>query len=173
MSKEDSSDNSNTRMRMKSTLPSSLPWHTGVIRDYQRFSGRIAVDRTLEVRGISFIPRIFLIVFLKGIITDVDQLEGRLFSSRSFTRPQDHLLQKLFGIDVKIEGGVEVVGPCPNGLSDGKLVPAHATRLFTSLCGYRLVDIMALLGENHPLATVVERSAPPTGPLQVRTYNLF
>jgi len=108
--------------------------------------------------------------FFKGIISDVDQLEGRLFSSRSFIRPQDHLLQKLFGIEVRIEGGVEVVGPCPNGLSDGKLVPAHATRLFNALCGYRLVDIISLLGETHPSATVVERTTAPTGPLQVRTF---
>jgi hypothetical protein len=59
-------DESQTTVRMNSTLLSSLPWYTGVIRDYQEFSGRISVDRTLEVSGFFFISKIFLIVF-KGL----------------------------------------------------------------------------------------------------------
>jgi len=38
-------------LRMNSTLLSSLPWHTGVIRDYQQFSGSMVIDRAMEVRG--------------------------------------------------------------------------------------------------------------------------
>ena len=77
------------------------------------------------------------------------------------------------GIEVRLEGGVDVVGPRPNGLSDRKLGVVNATRIFTALCGYRLVDILALLGEAHPSATVVKRTTAPTGPLQVRTFNFF
>ena len=72
-----------------------------------------------------------------------------------------------------VEGGVDVVGPCQNALSDGRLVPALATRIFTALCSYRLVDVITLLGETYPPATVVERTPAPTGPLQVRTFNFF
>ena len=77
------------------------------------------------------------------------------------------------GIQVEIEGGVDVVKPCQNGLSDGRLAPALATRIFTALCGYRLVDVLALLGGAHPPATVVERTAAPTGTLQVCTLKLL
>jgi hypothetical protein len=77
------------------------------------------------------------------------------------------------GIEVSVEGGVDVVAPRRNGLSDANLVAAHATRIFTALCGYRLVDIIALLGETHPSATVVKRTTPPKGPLQVRTFNFI
>jgi hypothetical protein len=51
---EDSDDimKDSEALRMNSTLLSSLPWHTGVIRDYERFSGSIFVDRTMEVSGL-------------------------------------------------------------------------------------------------------------------------
>jgi hypothetical protein len=77
------------------------------------------------------------------------------------------------GIQVKVEDGVDIVSPCQNGLSNGKLVPLLATRVFTALCGYRLVDILTLLGGTYPSATVVERTAAPTGTLQVHTFNFF
>ena len=112
-------------------------------------------------------------MFLKVFVSGVDRLEGHLFSSRSFTRPQDHLLQQMMGIQVTVEDGVEVVGPRPNGLSNGRLVPAHATRILTALCGYRLVDVIAFLGETYPSATVVERTPAPTGSLQVRGFIFF
>ena len=64
----------------------------------------------------------------------------------------------MMGIEVRSEGGVDVVGPHPNGLSDGKLGVVHATRIFTALCSYHLVDILALLGETHPSATVIKRT---------------
>jgi hypothetical protein len=79
----------------------------------------------------------------------------------------------MLGIQVRVEGGVDVVGPCPNALSDGRLVPALATHIFSALCGYRLVDVLALLGETYPPATAVERTRAPTGPLQVSTFNFF
>lgn len=111
------------------------------------------------------------LIFLKEFVSGVDLYEGHLFSSRSFTRPQEHLLQQMMGIRVRVEGGVEIVGPGWNGLSDGGLVPALATRIFTALCGYRLVDIIALLGGTYPPVTVVERTPAPTGTLQACTFT--
>jgi hypothetical protein len=73
------------------------------------------------------------------------------------------------GIQVEIDGGIDIVRPSQNCLSEGRLVPALATRVFTALCGYRLVDVIALLGESYPSATVVERTPAPTGTLQVRS----
>lgn len=83
------------------------------------------------------------------------------------------MLQQMMGIHIRVEDGVEVVGPRPNCLSDGRLVPAHATCVFTALCGYRLVDIIALLGGSYPSATVVERTPAPTGALQACTFTIF
>lgn len=71
------------------------------------------------------------------------------------------------GIDVKIEGAhgavapYETIGPREHGLTDGQLTPPLATRLFTVLCGYRLMDVMSLLSGTSPTATIVERSSPP------------
>jgi hypothetical protein len=109
----------------------------------------------------------------KGFVSGVDRFESHLFSSRSFTRAQDHLLQKLMGFEVTVEGDVDIVRSRQNGISEGNLVPALATRIFTALCGYRLMDIIAFLGETHPPATVIERTPAPTGPLQVRIFKLF
>lgn len=81
------------------------------------------------------------------------------------------MLQQMMGIHVSVEDGVEVVSPRPNGLSDSQLVPALATRIFTALCGYRLVDIIALLGGSYPSATVVERTPAPTGALQACIFT--
>jgi hypothetical protein len=122
---------------------------------------------------VSLLPQNMYLIFSKGFISGVDRIDSLLFSSRSFTRSQDLLLQKMMGIDVRVEDGVDVVGPCPNALSDGRLVPANATRIFTALCGYRLVDIISHLRETYPPATVIERTPAPTGPLQVRTFNSF
>jgi hypothetical protein len=109
--------------------------------------------------------------FLKGLVSGVDQFDALLFSSRSFTRPQDHLLQKMMGIQVVVEGGKDHVRPCPNALSESRLSPTLATRIFTALCGYRLVDVITFLGENYPSATIVERTPAPATPLQVRSSN--
>jgi hypothetical protein len=79
----------------------------------------------------------------------------------------------MMGIQVRVEDSVDVVGPCQNALFEGRLVPALATRIFTAICGYRLVDIITLLGETYPSATVVERTPAPTGPLQVCIFNFF
>ena len=108
------------------------------------------------------------LIFLKEFVSGVDLYEGHLLSSRSFTRPQDHLLQQMMGIRVRVEGGVEIVW---NGLSDGGLFPALATRIFTALCRYRLVDIIALLGGTYLPATVIERTPAPTGTLQACTFT--
>lgn len=158
---------------MNSTLLSSLPWHTGVIRDYRQFSGSILVDKSMEVSSFNSYSKPLCDWFLKEFLSVVDRYEGHLFSSRSFTRPQDHLLQQMMGIDVRVEEGVEIVGPCQNCLSSGRLVPALATRIFTALCGYRLVDIIAFLGGTYPSATVVERSLAPTGTLQACIFFFF
>ena len=77
------------------------------------------------------------------------------------------------GLEVTVKGGIDIVSPCQNGLSEGSLVPALATRIFTALCGYRIMDIIAFLGETYPPATVVERTPAPTGPLQVRFFKRF
>jgi hypothetical protein len=50
-------------LRMNSTLLSSIPWYTGVIRDYPQFSGKISVDTTMEVSDFTFFSIIHLIVF--------------------------------------------------------------------------------------------------------------
>lgn len=105
--------------------------------------------------------------FLKGFVSGVDQFDSQLFSSRSFTQPQDHLLQKMMGIQVVVEDGRDHVCPCPNALSENRLAPRLATRIFTALCSYRLVDIITFLGGTYPSATVVERTPAPTAPLQV------
>ena len=156
---------------MNSTLLSTIPWYTGVIRDCPRFSKGIVVDPKMEVRR-STVFQTFILFFLKRFVSGVDRFDGYLFSSNSFMRPQDLLLQKLMGIQVHIEGGVDVVRPCQNGLSDGWLAPVLATCIFTALCVYRLVDVLALLGGTHPPATVVERTAAPTETLQVCTLKL-
>jgi len=69
------------------------------------------------------------------------------------------------GINVVVDGLKDIVGPRKNALSDDDLGSGNATRLFTALCGYRLVDLLALLGGTYPSATVVERTAAPEGPL--------
>ena len=73
----------------------------------------------------------------------------------------------MMGIQVEIGDKGDVIGPCANALSESSLSPLLAARLFTALCGYRLVDVMALVGGVYPSATVVERTAVPTGTLQV------
>ena len=57
--------------------------------------------------------------FFKGFISDMSEpFESQLFSSRSFTRAQDHRLQKMMGIDVRaVESNVDIVTPCQNALS--------------------------------------------------------
>jgi hypothetical protein len=124
-------------------------------------------------KRLSFLLIFFFDWFLKGFVSGIDRFESHLFSSRSFTRAQDHLLQKLMGIEVTVQGGVDIVTPRQNGLSEGRLVPALATRMFTAICGYRLLDIITFLGEKYPPATVVERTPAPTGPLQVRLLKSF
>ena len=76
------------------------------------------------------------------------------------------------GIDVTVEGAGDVVGSCPNFRSENQLNAASATRLFTVFCGYRLVDVLALLGGTYPLEKAVERTVAPTGPLPVRTPSI-
>ena len=117
----------------------------------------------------SFLLKNFLMVF-KGFVSGVDRLESQLFSSKLFTRAQDHLLQKLMGIEVRVEEGVDIVGPGLNGVSERCLVPALATQVFTVLSGYRILDVITFLGETYPPATVIERTPAPTGPLQVRIF---
>jgi hypothetical protein len=77
------------------------------------------------------------------------------------------------GVEITVQEGIDIVRPRQNGLSEGSLVPALATRIFSALCGYRVMDIIAFLGETYPPATVVERTPAPTGPLQVRFFKRF
>ena len=51
---------------------------------------------------------------------------------------------------------IETVVPREHGLT-GELSTNLATRLFTMLCGYRLMDVMSLLSGTCPTPTIVER----------------
>lgn len=77
----------------------------------------------------------------------------------------------MMGIKVVVEGGRDLVGPCPNTLAESRVAPTLAMRIFTALCSYRLLDVITFLGETYPSATVVERTPAPTGALQVRSSN--
>lgn len=103
------------------------------------------------------------------LLTRVDAQEQILFSSQAITRLDDQTIQRLMGIEVHMRQVGDVVGPRPHGLAEGELSPALASRLFTVLCGYRVVDVLSLLSGAYPTATVVERSQlPTTGLLPVR-----
>jgi len=110
---------------------------------------------------------------LKDFVSGVDQHESRLFSSRFFTRVKDLQMQWQMGIEVTVEGTKDVVGSRPNFLSQNRLNAAASTRLFTVFCGYRLVDVLALLGGTYPLETAMERTVAPTGPLPVRNPGIL
>ena len=74
------------------------------------------------------------------------------------------------GIEVRVEEGVDIVGPGPNGVSERRLVPALATQVFTVLSSYQILDVITFLGETYPPVMVIERTPAPTGPLQVRIF---
>ena len=155
-------------------LISSFPWYTGAIKDYQKFSGKVLADSSaMEVSSFHFFSNVFLIGFFKGFVSGMDRFDSQLFSSRSFTRTQDYDLQKMMGVDVRVEDDKDIVTPCQNALSEGRIAPTFATRLFTALSGYRILDIITLLKETYPPPFVVERTPEPSGSLQVRTLNLF
>ena len=77
------------------------------------------------------------------------------------------------GIEVRVEEGVDIVGPGPNGVSKWHLIPALATQVFTILSSYRILDVITFLGEMYPPVTVIERTPAPTGPLQVHIFLLL
>jgi len=106
-------------------------------------------------------------------VTAVDLREHNLFSSRSFTKSHDLQIQQQMGIKVTVEGMKDVVVSHPNFLSDNRLNAAIATRLFSVICGYRLVDVLALIGGAYPLSMKVERTEAPTGSLPVRVISVY
>ena len=61
----------------------------------------------------------------------------------------------------------EIVESLPNLRSGNQLSAAVAMRLFSVICGYRLVDALALMGGRHPLLTKVERTIALTTPFPV------
>ena len=68
VSTEDLTEDSRTQtLRMNYTLLSSFPWYTGVIRDYQKFSGRILVDKAMEVSSFTFSSKHIPDCFLRGL----------------------------------------------------------------------------------------------------------
>ncbi len=77
------------------------------------------------------------------------------------------------GIDVSMEGTNDIVGSRPNFLSENRLNSMAATHLFSVICGYRLVDALALIGGKHPLSRKVERKEAPTGSLPVRVLTVY
>lgn len=75
------------------------------------------------------------------------------------------------GIDVTVQGENEVVGSLPNFLSsNNRLSATVARRLFSVLCGYRLVDVLAFISGAHPLEKFVERTPAPIAPLPVCVF---
>ena len=77
------------------------------------------------------------------------------------------------GIKVTVEGMKDVVVSNPSFLSNNRLNPAAATRLFSVICGYHLVDVLALMGGAYPLSTKLERTEAPTGSLPVRVIAVY
>ena len=164
-------EQSTQTLRMNSSLLSSIPWYTSILRDSPKLAGSFQVANGMQVSFNSF-PDTSSDHLLKDFISGIDQHESCLFSSRSFTRSQDLQIQRQMGIEVTVEVEKEVVGPCPNFLSQDRLNPAAATRLFSVFCGYRLVDVLAFMGGTCRLDTTVDRTVAPTGPLPVRTFSI-
>jgi len=77
------------------------------------------------------------------------------------------------GIQVMVEGENNIVGSYQNFLSGNRLNSSVAMRLFSVLCGYRLVDVLVLLGGTIPLETMVERTEAPTGSLPVHVFRIY
>ena len=77
------------------------------------------------------------------------------------------------GIKVMVEGKNDVVVSHPRFLLGNRLNGLIAMRLFSVICGYRLVDVLAFLGGAYPLSTKVERTEGPTSPLPVCISGIY
>ena len=155
--------------RNSSSLLAVLPWLTGAIKTYDKFSRSFLVPNGLEV---IFFSEDKVAIYVQppnpqGLLLNVDAQDKILFSSQASTKRGDFNIQQLMGIEVNIQGGIDVVGSRPHGLEGGQLSSPLASRLFTVLCGYRLADVMSLLSGAYPTATIIERSPPPMGILPV------
>ena len=76
------------------------------------------------------------------------------------------------GIKVTVEGVNDIVVSHRSFLSGNRLNGVLATRLFSVICGYRLVDVQALLGGAYPLSMKVERTEGLTSSLPVRIIGI-
>lgn len=76
------------------------------------------------------------------------------------------------GIKVTVEGMNDVVVLRPHFIPENRLNAVAATRLFSVICGYRLVDVLALMEGAYPLTTMVERTEKPTSSLAVRVIGI-
>jgi hypothetical protein len=106
------------------------------------------------------------------VISGVEQREKNLFSSTCWINMKDYEMQEQLGFKVTSNNDIQ---SCPNIVSrepQERLSFVFATRLFSVICGYRLVDAVALITGAHPLSTKVERTEY-TGRLPVRVLRIF
>ena len=66
----------------------------------------------------------------------------------------------MMGVEVTVEGGIQR----RKNLFEDPLYSStrHASRLFSLLCKYRIVYVMALMGGHHPPATLINRAIAST-----------
>lgn len=105
---------------------------------------------------------------LKGYLSNLDNYEAVLYTSRATNNGDDYDLQRMMGIHVKMVDKVtDIVSPDTNALEDPSFSVIRATRLFGVLVRYRLVDIIAVLSGRYPSAVPVGRSPGPTQSIPV------
>jgi hypothetical protein len=95
----------------------------------------------------------------KSFINNLDAYEERLFSIAPVSRDENQL-QIMMGVDVTVEGGIRT----RKNIFEDPLYSStrHASRLFSLLCKYRIVDVVALLEGHHPPATLINRIIAPS-----------
>lgn len=157
-------------LRTKSTLLASLSWNTGAIHFCPGFSASLTVDRVLQVR---YFKELLQVKFNymnvpQPLLAKVDKHDKTLFSSSAWTSSDGLQVQKFMGIQVSMNGTRSIVSSLPHGLA-GVNGP-WATRVFSALCGYHLMDVLALLGDEYPRPPVVERTQILECKLPVRFY---
>lgn len=95
----------------------------------------------------------------KSFISNLDAYEERLFSIVAGSKDENQL-QMMMGIEVTAEGGIRR----RRNLFEDPLYSStrHASRLFSLLCKYRIVDVVALMEGHHPPATLINRAIAPS-----------
>lgn len=90
----------------------------------------------------------------KSFINNLDTYEKHLFSIVPVSRDENQL-QIMMGVDATVEGGIQR----RKNLFEDPLYSStrHASRLFSLLCKYRIVDVVALVEGHHPPAALIKR----------------